>query len=79
MAANLIQAEATIKKHVSLDKLMVLLDLYYKIRDNYQDIIDLGSHLDMYSDLDQGSFTLPVIHALKREQRDGKPELISMF
>ena len=32
-----------------------------------------------YGDLDQGSFTLPIIHALKFQDERGRTELLSIF
>jgi geranylgeranyl pyrophosphate synthase len=79
MASKLMQAEATKNADVRIDKLMTLLGRYYQIRDDYQDMTQLEANLDTYCDLDQGAFTLPIIHALIYQQEHNSTELLSIL
>lgn len=79
MASKMMQAEATINTTINIDKLMTLLGRYYQIRDDYQDALSADTDEKDYDDLDQGAFTLPIIHALDKERRDGKFELLGML
>jgi len=80
MVSRMMQAEATQNKSLNINSLMNLFGRYYQIRDDYQDI--LGTSIgksDTYNDLDQGSFTLPIIHALEQQEKNGSTELLSIL
>ncbi|RAL66218.1 hypothetical protein DID88_005890 [Monilinia fructigena] len=84
MAAGMMRAEATKNHDLDTDKLMKILGKYYQLRDDYNDLVAStnGAKKDMdiiYNDLDQGSFTFPIIHALEKEVEKGDAELISIL
>ncbi|EQB55679.1 polyprenyl synthetase [Colletotrichum gloeosporioides Cg-14] len=77
MASRMMRASATQNKHLDACKLMSLLGRLYQLRDDYQDIT--SECLSTYDDLDEGSFTLPLIHALHREEEQGDVQLHSIL
>ncbi|KAF7931846.1 uncharacterized protein EAE98_004582 [Botrytis deweyae] len=84
MAAGMIPAEATKNRDVDADILMRKLGKYYQLRDDYNDLIPStkgdNQNLDtVYNDLDQGSFTLPIIHALGKEAENGDAKLLNIL
>ncbi|KIN03517.1 hypothetical protein OIDMADRAFT_177678 [Oidiodendron maius Zn] len=80
MVSKMMQREASTNRNVNIDTLMNLLGRYYQIRDDYQDITgtSVGKSAS-YNDLDQGTFTLPIIHALEFQDDRGITELRSIF
>ncbi|TDZ16173.1 Ophiobolin F synthase [Colletotrichum orbiculare MAFF 240422] len=72
-----IMREATRNRHLDACKLMSLLGRLYQLRDDYQDMT--AESLETYDDLDEGSFTLPLIHALRREDERGDVQLHSIL
>ncbi|TGO52772.1 hypothetical protein BCON_0135g00210 [Botryotinia convoluta] len=84
MAAGMMRAEATENRDVDADTLMRKLGKYYQLRDDYNDLIPSikgeDKNLDtVYNDLDQGSFTLPIIHALGKEAENGDAKLLNIL
>ncbi|KAF7887199.1 uncharacterized protein EAF02_003846 [Botrytis sinoallii] len=84
MAAGMMRAEATKNRDVDADILMRKLGKYYQLRDDYNDLIPStkgdNQNLDtVYNDLDQGSFTLPIIHALGKEAENGDAKLLNIL
>ncbi|KAF5874334.1 putative geranylgeranyl pyrophosphate synthetase protein [Botrytis fragariae] len=84
MAAGMMRAEATKNRDVDADILMRKLGKYYQLRDDYNDLIsntkEEDKNLDtVYNDLDQGSFTLPIIHALEKEAENGDAKLLNIL
>ncbi|KAA8574050.1 hypothetical protein EYC84_005582 [Monilinia fructicola] len=84
MAAGMMRAEATKNYNLDTDKLMKILGKYYQLRDDYNDLVPSANggekNLDIvYNDLDQGSFTFPIIHALEKEVEKGDEELLSIL
>ncbi|KAB8303333.1 hypothetical protein EYC80_004766 [Monilinia laxa] len=84
MAAGMMRAEATKNYGLDTDKLMKTLGKYYQLRDDYNDLVPSTNgtkkNLDIaYNDLDQGSFTFPIIHALEKAVEEGDAELISIL
>ncbi|GKT91975.1 geranylgeranyl pyrophosphate synthase [Colletotrichum tofieldiae] len=77
MASRMMRASATQNKHLDACKLMSLLGRLYQLRDDYQDI--MSESLSTYDDLDEGSFTLPLIYALQREDEQGGVQLHSIL
>jgi ophiobolin F synthase len=81
MASKMMQAESTGNKHINIDKLMSLFGRYYQVRDDYNDVVtaqDKGTAAKYY-DLDQGTFTLPIIHALTIQRENGNTELFGIL
>lgn len=80
MVAGMTRAEATKNQHLDGTRLMTLLGRYYQLRDDYQNISksleSLNANVSTYDDLDKGSFTHPLIHALQYEASKGLMELI---
>ncbi|CZR58890.1 uncharacterized protein PAC_08782 [Phialocephala subalpina] len=60
-----------------LFRLVVLIGRYYQVRDDLKDIKDARSAPQC--DLDQGNFTLPVIHFLAQERERRTTRLLSML
>ncbi|TGO59220.1 hypothetical protein BOTNAR_0167g00160 [Botryotinia narcissicola] len=84
MAAGMMRAEATKNRGVDADMLMRKLGKYYQLRDDYNDLIPSTkgreNNLDaVYNDLDQGSFTLPIIHALGKESENGDTKFLNIL
>ncbi|KAF7956841.1 hypothetical protein EAE96_004167 [Botrytis aclada] len=84
MAAGMMRAEATKNRDVDADILMRKLGKYYQLRDDYNDLIpstkgDNKNPDTVYNDLDQGSFTLPIIHALEKEAENGDAKLLNIL
>lgn len=77
MASRMMQAEATSNKNVDLNMLMSLLGRLYQLRDDYEDIAQ--DNVAEYDDIDEGSFTLPLIHTLQAEEEAGGVELASIL
>ncbi|KAI6376029.1 hypothetical protein MCOR25_002844 [Pyricularia grisea] len=77
VAARMMRASATQNRHLDACGLMSLLGRLYQLRDDYQDIT--SETLSTYDDLDEGSFTLPLIHALEREDKHGGVQLRSIL
>ncbi|TLD26997.1 hypothetical protein PspLS_04595 [Pyricularia sp. CBS 133598] len=77
VAARMMRASATQNRHLDACDLMSLLGRLYQLRDDYQDIT--SETLSTYDDLDEGSFTLPLIHALEREDKHGGVQLRSIL
>lgn len=74
------QSEATQNAILNIDNLMNLLGRYYQLRDDYQDITGTSAGKSTtYNDLDQGTFTLPVIHALSTQEKSGSTELLNIL
>ena len=76
------QAEATTNTKLDLGTLMTLLGRYYQIRDDYLDIVSPGSECSEsteYNDIDQGSFTLPIIHALAQQAEPRTTQFLSVL
>ena len=74
------QSEATKNVTLNIDTLMNLLGRYYQLRDDYQDITGTSAGKSTtYNDLDQGTFTLPVIHALSAQENTGSTELLNIL
>jgi ophiobolin F synthase len=81
MASKMMQAESTGNKHIKIDQLMSLFGRYYQVRDDYNDVVtaqDRGTAAKYY-DLDQGTFTLPIIHALTIQRENGNTELFGIL
>ncbi|KAJ5041497.1 uncharacterized protein L3040_005082 [Drepanopeziza brunnea f. sp. 'multigermtubi'] len=80
-ASKMMQAEATSNQQMHVDTLMSLLGRYYQIRDDHQDITNMCTGKSArQGDLDQGTFTLPVIHALEKQAAGhGSGDLRSLF
>ncbi|TGO38461.1 hypothetical protein BHYA_0074g00090 [Botrytis hyacinthi] len=84
MAAGMMRAEATKNRDLDADILMRKLGKYYQLRDDYNDLVPSTKgdekNLDAaYNDLDQGSFTLPIIHALGKESENGDAKLLNIL
>ncbi|TGO90136.1 hypothetical protein BPOR_0077g00090 [Botrytis porri] len=84
MAAGMMRAEATKNRDVDADILMRKLGKYYQLRDDYIDLIPSSKGEDknldtVYNDLDQGSFTLPIIHALGKGAENGDAKLLNIL
>ncbi|TVY73247.1 Ophiobolin F synthase [Lachnellula suecica] len=80
MVSRMMQAEATKNTDINTNSLMNLFGRYYQVRDDYQDILGTSvGKSGTYNDLDQGSFTLPVIHALEHQEKNGNTELLSIL
>jgi len=79
MASGMMQAQGTKNSHLDISTLMSLLGKYYQLRDDNNDI-NLGTgETSSYNDFDQGSFTLPIIHALAHETKKGSTKLLSLI
>lgn len=64
MASRMMRASASRNQDLDAVELMSLLGRLYQLRDDYNDIAaNAGGAQD---DLDEGSFTLPLIHALQQ-------------
>jgi geranylgeranyl pyrophosphate synthase len=80
MVSRMMQTEATKNTDLNIDTLMNLFGRYYQIRGDYQDILGTSvGKSETYNDLDQGSFTLPIIHALEQQEKNGSTELLSIL
>lgn len=78
MASRMMQAEASRNKDLDLNNLMSLFGRLYQLRDDYQDIA-VETDAAEYDDLDEGNFTLPLLHALEAEEQVGGVELQSIL
>lgn len=82
MTSRMMQAEATENKDLNIDNFINVLGRYYQILNDFQDITDtaLGKiALSEKDDLDQGTFTLTLIHALNQQEKSGSTELIEIM
>lgn len=82
MTSRMMQAEATKNQDININNLITVLGRYYQILNDFQDITDtaLGKiPLSDKDDLDQGTFTLTLIHALNEQEKAGKTELIEIM
>lgn len=77
MASRMMQAEASKNNDLDLNKLMSLFGRLYQLRDDYEDIG--SSSTNEYNDIDEGSFTLPLLHALQQDEDSGSLELYSIL
>ncbi|KAL7762793.1 hypothetical protein ACKLNR_006151 [Fusarium oxysporum f. sp. zingiberi] len=82
MTSRMMQAEATKNQDININNFITVLGRYYQILNDFQDITDtaLGKiSLSDKDDLDQGTFTLTLIHALNEQKKAGKTELIDIM
>ncbi|KAM0413825.1 hypothetical protein ACHAPD_007066 [Fusarium lateritium] len=82
MTSRMMQAEATKNQDININNFITVLGRYYQILNDFQDITDtaLGKiSLSDKDDLDQGTFTLTLIHALNEQEKAGKTELIEIM
>jgi ophiobolin F synthase len=82
MTARMMQAEATKNQDIDISNFITVLGRYYQTQNDFQDITDtaLGKiSLSEKDDLDQGTFTLTLIHALNQEEKSGRTELIEIM
>ncbi|RYP18255.1 hypothetical protein DL765_004054 [Monosporascus sp. GIB2] len=82
MASRMMQAEATKNQDLNISNFINVLGRYYQILNDFQDITDtaLGKiSLSEKDDLDQGTFTLTLIHALSQQEKSGRTELIEIM
>lgn len=82
MTSRMMQAEATKNQDININNFITVLGRYYQILNDFQDITDtaLGKiSLSDKDDLDQGTFTLILIHALNEQKKAGKTELIDIL
>ncbi|KAM3073523.1 hypothetical protein ACMFMF_006729 [Clarireedia jacksonii] len=82
MTARMMQAEAAKNRDIDISNFINALGRYYQIQNDFQDITDtaLGKiSLSEKDDLDQGTFTLTLIHALNQQERSGSTELIDIM
>ncbi|EDN94836.1 hypothetical protein SS1G_10711 [Sclerotinia sclerotiorum 1980 UF-70] len=64
---------------ISVEALMTLFGRYYQIQDDYKDLLPAVSNTPSCTDLDQGNFSLPIIHAIRRQSEKGSTELLSIL
>lgn len=62
---------------LKINNFMMLLGRHYQVRDDYLDLA--VSTEDTSSDLDQGNYSLPLIHALACQQKQGSSQLRSIL
>lgn len=82
MTSRMMQAEATKNKDININNFIQVLGRYYQILNDFQDITDtaLGKiPISDKDDLDQGTFTLTLIHALEQQEKSGSTELIEIM
>ena len=68
MVAGLMQAEGCISnRELPINRMMTLLGRYFQIRDDYQNLAsaDYTAAKGFCEDLDEGKFSLPLIHTLR--------------
>ncbi|CZT49095.1 related to Fusicoccadiene synthase [Rhynchosporium secalis] len=65
----LMSANATVNKDTNLDTLSILLGRYFQIRDDYQNLksSEYTSQKGFCEDLDEGKYSLPLLHLLQAE------------
>nr|BAO49659.1 geranylgeranyl diphosphate synthase [Diaporthe amygdali] len=68
MMSRMMRAEATTNNNLQIEDFMTLLGRYFQIRDDYQNLVsgDYRTQKGLCEDLDEGKYSLPVIHALKQ-------------
>ncbi|KAI0404815.1 terpenoid synthase [Xylaria palmicola] len=66
LLARLMAAESPRRDQADIDRLCRLLGRYYQIRDDYQNLVseEYTAQKGFCEDLDEGKFSLPLIHAL---------------
>ncbi|KAK2596371.1 hypothetical protein N8I77_013265 [Diaporthe amygdali] len=68
MFQNHLQRKTTSRCVMPIEDFMTLLGRYFQIRDDYQNLVsgDYRTQKGLCEDLDEGKYSLPVIHALKQ-------------
>ncbi|APA12276.1 hypothetical protein sscle_09g070460 [Sclerotinia sclerotiorum 1980 UF-70] len=79
MAAEMMLIEGRKNRDISVEALMTLFGRYYQIQDDYKDLLPAVSNTPSCTDLDQGNFSLPIIHAIRRQSEKGSTELLSIL
>lgn len=71
LVGGLMQAEGCCDHHLPLNSMMTLLGRYFQIRDDYNNLVsaDYIAAKGFCEDLDEGKFSLPLIHALRISQK----------
>lgn len=71
LVGGLMQAEGCCGEQLRLNGMMTLLGRYFQIRDDYNNLVstDYTAAKGFCEDLDEGKFSLPLIHALQISQK----------
>ncbi|KAJ6018568.1 hypothetical protein N7522_000635 [Penicillium canescens] len=72
MAARLLQSEAKANRNLNISKFVATLGRFFQVRDDYQNLVsaEYSNSKGFCEDLDEGKFSLPVIHALQEEDNE---------
>ncbi|RCI17301.1 hypothetical protein L249_2460 [Ophiocordyceps polyrhachis-furcata BCC 54312] len=71
LLGRLLQSESPVGSELDIEKLATMLGRYFQIRDDYQNLCsaDYADQKGFCQDLDEGKFSLPLIHMLGHSQR----------